>query len=447
MLTALLLMSAQPALAWTHTEYAWLPEDLPREWWMDDDVEDSLPEGYQLKAVVAGWDAWEVPEAGCAGLSNTYMGMEDFGSPSTSDGLTVFYWDDPSDDLAPGVLGLTVYPVASDTTITVNGENYDHYLDTDIIFNNDVDWGTSEDIGAGVCNGEISVIGVATHEIGHSWGMGHSCEQGDSCTDSVLRNATMYWSVGACDLGQDDLNQDDISGISAIYGPYGTFTATGDRYGGTPLEVCFEATSEDEIESVLWTFGDGETSTENPTCHTYTTAGQYTVKSDIAVTSPACGDDAVHYEATELGYVRACEPPAPEADAQGFFEITHVEGLTYQTLNHVDTSVYGCTDTIQWEIYRGGDASAITPENLVDFTGDGTGDSIGAWAPEITFPEEGSFVVVMNVGGPGGLDANYLVVEAQDQSSGGCSSAPSTAAMGAGALLLAGLATLRRRRA
>ena len=111
--------------------------------------------------------------------------------------------------------------------------------------------------------------------------------------------------------------------------------------------------------------------------------------------------------------------------------------------------MYGCLDTVEWEVYRGSSAGDITPDNLVDFNGDLTGGTnIGAWSPKITFPEEGSYVVLLNVGGPGGLDANYIVVEAKNQPGedySGCSTVPAGAGA-AGVLMLAGLVGLRRRR-
>lgn len=444
------LFATPAAQAYTHAGWVWLPEDLPRDYYRDTYVEDSLPEGYPAEVIEKGWQNWETEANACAQLSHNFVAEDDFEVPSSRDGLSVFYWDDPSDESEVGVLGVTYLVGADGQNVERGGETLKHFTDADIIFNDNVDYGTTADISAGNCNNEFPVEGIATHEIGHSWGMGHSCEQGEACNDPLKADACMFWSVGPCDLGQNDINADDIAGMSSLYGPYGVFQATTNRYGGTPLEVCFEASSESELVGVTWDFGDGESSTEIAPCHTYTTADQYTVSVNIQVTAPECGGEIVNYATRELGYVVACDPPKPEADADGFFEISHFDGLTYQTVNHTDVSVYGCIDTVQWEIYRGSSASDITPENLVDFNGDTTGGtSLGAWSPKITFPEEGSYVVLMNVGGPAGLDANFLVVDAQDRQGedySGCSTVPSGAGA-AGALLLAGMVGLRRRRA
>lgn len=91
---------------------------------------------------------------------------------------------------------------------------------------------------------------------------------------------------------------------------------------------------------------------------------------------------------------------------------------------------------MEWQVFRGSGASAISAENLVE--------TIGAWSPQIEFPDAGSYVVVMNVGGAGGISSSYVDVEASAASPSACASVE-LAAAGAGSAI-AGLLAVRRRR-
>ena len=149
------------------------------------------------------------------------------------------------------------------------------------------------------------------------------------------------------------------------------------------------------------------------------------------------------YRASELAYVTVCEPPAPEEGAEGFFSMAPVEGLTWQTVNKTDVSVYGCIDTVEWQVYKGTGEADITADNLVQ--------TVGAWSPLLEFAESGSYVVVMNVGGPGGLDAGFVAVEVTEAASdgAGCASVPGTSGRGLtvlGGLMAVAAAFVRRRR-
>lgn len=440
---SMLLVTVAPALAWEHMGKAWSESDFPLEWYMYPDEEESLAEGESLEALQISWDAWYAAE--CAAISNEYSGECANEVRDPSDGTITMHWNDAGDDAEVGVLGVT-YPVAIGVVVKQTPTMiYNKMIDADIVFNDNVDFAMPEGIDAG-CANEYSIVGVATHEIGHLHGMAHSCEQGDPCDDTLKAEATMFWSGGSCSDAQEDINQDDIDGISQLYGPYGTLYATTDRIGGVPLSVSFTIDSDTEVTGATWNFGDGATSEEISPTHEYTAAGQYTVKASMDLLDPVCGTNTYDYDL--IGYVLACEQPAPADGADGLFSIEHSSGLTYATTNHTDVSVYGCLDTIGWQVYKGSGEGAIKAENLVDLDGDGEGDTIGAWAPKIEFPEEGDYVVVLNVGGPGGLTAGFLDVTAEDRAAeGSCSTAGDPLTAGAAGLLVAGLAALRRRRA
>ena len=60
----------------------------------------------------------------------------------------------------------------------------------------------------GACSSLFDIQAVAAHELGHTLGLGHS----------PVNGATMFASVGACNLAPRTLHSDDIAGIEFIYG-------------------------------------------------------------------------------------------------------------------------------------------------------------------------------------------------------------------------------------
>ncbi|MDP6932518.1 MAG: matrixin family metalloprotease, partial [Myxococcota bacterium] len=381
-----------------------------------------------------------------------YQGIQSGHYGWTTDGTNKMYYDDPAETAGSGVLGVTYCTTTGGYAFELNGMAYYYTYDCDIVYNNDVAWASTEDI-EGSCSNEYSIESVATHETGHLWGEDHSCEEDDVCAEDDLRWATMYWSAPSCSAWQVDINDDDIEGITALYGPYATFDTTDDRYGGVPLDVCFELVSNDVVSDVSWAFGDGTecswpedadletcdwTTTEGDTggtlaggvCHTYEDQGQYTVTVGMGGEGEACGEWDYTYR--ELAYVLACEAPHMAEGLEGMFTYEHYDGLIYQMINQADTTVYGCIDQVQWDVFKG--------DELVQ--------SVSAWTPKIEFAEEGTYRVVLNLGGPGGYAAEELTIEVVDEpgeSSGGCATAPGAA--GAWGILVGlGVAVGRRRR-
>jgi hypothetical protein len=88
-----------------------------------------------------------------------------------------------------------------------------------------------------------------------------------------------------------------------------------------------------------------------------------------------------------------------------------------------------------WEVYKGGSVSGEPVQTL------------SAWSPKIEFTEEGTYTVVLNVGGPGGISAGELTIEVEDKRgdvSRGCSAVPATAGL-LGIFIGLGAAVRRRR--
>jgi len=447
-LTALLFAAPSTAMAFQLSGYMWDTDDLPLSFVMSDYLEDSLPQNpdantglyYQEQSMIRSYCNWHwtpecdallpddpvVDAAPCAEISYSYGGMVPGHEGPTNDGINKIYFDDPSDDAGAGVNGFMRPRTANVLIKEIAGEFIYKLVDADIVFNDNIDWGTTEDIEAGCGGGEMALESTGTHEVGHLWGMGHSCEQDEVCSNDAFLSATMFWTGGPCDTSRSEINNDDVDGITAIYGPFATFSTQSPRFGPAPLEVCFDLVTEDVITAASWNFGDGERSEELEPCHTYEEQGQYTVTANLTGDSETCGEWDFDYR--ELAYVLVCEVPAPEFFAEA---AENTAGFVYQMINSTDVTTYGCIDEINWSVYDKKDGELL--------------QSIGAWSPKINFDGEGDYWVELTVGGPAGSSTAGLKVTVEEQTLGGCVSTGSRAGGFAGMLLVFGL-LLRRRR-
>jgi hypothetical protein len=432
------------AMAWEHTGWAWNPLEMPLTYIVGNDTvfEDSIDatvdgEPYEVWVAKESYSGWQ--DATCAEFTHEFIGTttENYDA-RTWDGQTHITYDDPGDAEAAGVLAVTfTFPgslEAGEFAFNKNGNAYYWAEDSDIVFNNDVDFGTDTDIDAGLCLGESSMEAVLTHEVGHLLGMAHSCEDGDVCSDSLLREATMYWSAGPCDTNGSTISQDDIDGLTALYGPFATFECSHEldpespdtiAQGNVPFDLkCAIVTdASEEISGASWIFGDGGTSDELNPKHTYDVPGNYSIEACFDGVRDTCGEWEYCYR--KIGYVRACGVPEPE------FTIEHVDGLTYALRNESDVSVYGCIYEIQWDVFQG--------DTIIS--------SLNAWEPQITFPSEGDFKIVLNLGGPAGTGAAALTVTAEDYAGEGYGcNAVGGAVGGLGWLVGVGLVVARARR-
>ena len=456
------LLSSGSAHAYELSGYMWNTDDLPLKFFISDYLEDSLPQSqnpdnglyYQEEALLKSYCNWNhqpdglplgldpnvystcddlgteisvYEDAPCAAITFAYGGLHAGHEGPTNDGINKVYFDDPGDDAGAGVNGFMRPRTENILIKEVGGEFIYHLVDADIVFNDNIDWGTTDDIDAGCVGGEMALESTATHEVGHLWGLGHSCEQDDICSNDAFLSATMFWTGGPCDTSRAAIGSDDIQSITALYGPFATFTTEDERFGKAPLELCFDLVTEDVISSANWNFGDGESSDKLEPCHTYEDQGQFTVTAELVGLSETCGEWSFDYR--ELAYVLVCEVPLPEFTAES---VEGTDTLVYQMINDTDVSTYGCIDEIEWKVWDG-------TEEIHD---------VGAWSPKFEFPHPGDYTVQLTVGGHAGNAVAELTVSVEEQPAGfGCATSRSLPLGGGLAtLMLAMLGLVRRRR-
>lgn len=445
MISVLLLTSS--AWAWKHTGNVWSRDDLPLKWYFSDYISETIDPGetnlestYQFQVIDTSYNNW-VTGAPCGQLSHEFQeirtGHHETGRDN-SDQRNTFYYDDPNDEQGGGILGVTYTQSTGEIAFNRDGKIYRYSFDSDIVFSTDVNWIKTPDLETD-CSG-TPLEAVATHEIGHQWGMGHSCEENEVsaglCEDQDLKNANMFWAAPQClDFNPDQVfTVDDVQGMTALYGPYATFEATTETYGGVGLEVCFQLNSSSAVSSVEWLYGDGtsdefsEGSSElYETCHTYDEKGQYTINVTIRGESDDC--DEWEYTERERAMVVICEVPSIGEDFEAMFTYEPVKDLTVQLINQADTTVYGCIDDITWEVYKGSELIR----------------TLNAWSPKIDFSEEGAgdYTVKLLMGGPGGTSEDEMKITVEEYNPDGCSV---VAASSVAALFLSVFGITRRRR-
>lgn len=438
------LAASSSAFAWKHTQVVWNPStDFPYTYQVADDgtpetdCEETVPPGYCRDVAALGFEAWKA--APCADLSFEYQGVCPNRGFSGSPGVKTINFNDVNGELEPGVLAAAL-TIPGQLAFIRDGIRYRQALDSDIVFNDNVIYTTHMAVEQGQCSNAFDMRSTMTHEIGHSLGMGHSCENGEPCATPKLRNATMFWTGGPCDVSTAVISEDDIEGITALYGPYATFRCSNELvpgavdttvYGevGFELRCIIESEAFGEISNVRWAWGDGTIDNGTEAAHVYDRPGNYSIQVDVNGDREVCGPDGWSYSFRRIGYVTVCGVP----DAN--FTWKHIDGLTYQMLNETDVSVYGCIFDIAWDVYRAGESTPFT--------------TISAWEPQFTFPEAGSYRVVLNVGGPAGTGAAELTFDVLNTRGEGygCSTSGAVGFGTTGAFALLGLVGLRRRRA
>jgi RHS repeat-associated protein/uncharacterized repeat protein (TIGR01451 family) len=187
--------------------------------------------------------------------------------------------------------------------------------------------------------------------------------------------------IGLWFVDASDTLLDDFGGGTVSLGPLADFSAQ-PLTGTVPLTVTFTDQSSGQIDSTLWDYGDGITSTTSALTHThtYTQGGVYTVT--LRVSGPA-GSDRL----TRTNYITASQSLTADFSAQplsGSIPLTVT--FTNQSSGQIDGSL--------WDY------------------GDGITSTTSALTHTHTYTQPGTYTVTLTVNGPSGSDtltrANYI---------------------------------------
>ncbi|SVA86717.1 uncharacterized protein METZ01_LOCUS139571, partial [marine metagenome] len=119
--------------------------------------------------------------------------------------------------------------------------------------------------------------------------------------------------------------------------------------GLVPLTVSFTSTILNSIDSVLWSFGDGGSSSDLDPTHTYETVGTYTVS--------LTGHNQYGTDIATLGsYISVLTPEAVMAD----FSAAPLLGVAPLTVSFTNGSI-GTLDSVRWNFSDGGTSTQLSP--------------------------------------------------------------------------------------
>ncbi len=188
----------------------WVDGDLPVPYYINSAGSDDIGDGTDFTAVQNSFTTWTNVSTTYATVS--YQGttaIEGGAGGAGGDGFNVMSWAESAGTAYSAVSG----SIAVSITWSLAGNN----LDSDIIFNGNIG-GTGYSWSTTVEALKMDIQNIATHEIGHFFGVDHS----------AVANATMWPTAANGETLKRDLHQDDIDAITVLY-PYSgivTFSAS-----------------------------------------------------------------------------------------------------------------------------------------------------------------------------------------------------------------------------
>lgn len=316
-----ILAAPSEAWAWRHTRKHMDVCDRDFEWWVSDSPD--TPD-FAVDVISEAFTEWM--SALPCDATHTFMGVrEGHNAGYTFDYLNTFYFGDPEGEVSDGILAQTLVLGTATPCHQFADDIYVTSTDADLVFNDDINWLTPEEAADPGCEDGYNLKQIALQEIGHMLGLGHSCEEGETCSDPLKRDAVMYWAAEQCGASKNP-NADDINGLRALWSGAVSLESPFWISGVVPFEYCLYDGDRESTEPYLdmevvfnvdW--GDGSLAVydnEIP-CHTYETPGEYIIEVDWTTElidhpgHPNSGSDT--FEA----YVFPADEPGPGSGDDG----------------------------------------------------------------------------------------------------------------------------------